>query len=334
MNSGADIDSWLTADNGQPCTVIGGALTIQQWNIKATDLAKMLPLVAVCGSVTIQQLSTGTLHGLDNLAYIGGSFFLAQNSRPWASGGEVNDISALSSLQYVGGAMSVTENLYLTESDIKTGFSSLKVAGAVNIEFYESPGLAKAGSMKECKVKDSDAIVGQNVEGTISMSIDSQAEITKAEFETGIKNGIAVIASVSADQVTISISPNTRRLRSSEWHGAGNRVHVDYVIMMPALTSSTAIATSMQAASPSALTASISQALVAVGITQAVSVTSLTARVSSTTTLGRTTTSTGLALESPPDSIAGSRASQSMVACIVCIASFLIECSPWLLPML
>jgi hypothetical protein len=158
LNTAADVNRWLTADNGSPCTVIGGALTIQQFNIKSQDLAKMLPLVAVCGSVTIQQLKTGTLQGLDNLKYIGGAFFLAQNARPWAFNGGVDDISALSSLGYVKGSMTVAQNFYLTKSDIQAGLSNVKVAGSVSIDFYNKPPsvpgamASRTGQMKKCKV--------------------------------------------------------------------------------------------------------------------------------------------------------------------------------------
>jgi hypothetical protein len=125
----------------------------------------MLPLVAVCGSVTIQQLSTGTLAGLDNLSYIGGAFFLAQNAMPWASTGKVDDISALSGLRYVGGAMTVAENYHLTKSDIDSSFLNLSVAGAVNIEFYDEPPSAsgtaiKTGSVESCTLSSSETSEG------------------------------------------------------------------------------------------------------------------------------------------------------------------------------
>jgi len=289
MNSVSDIDAWLTADDGQPCSVIGGSLTIQQWNIKAADLAKMMPLVAVCGSVTIQQLATGTLQGLNNLSYIGGSFFLAQNARPWASGGDVSDISALSNLMYVGGAMTVSENYYLTESNIGAGFRNLRVAGAVDINFYANPPTVpgavatKTGSVNQCTASLPSTISTAIVEGIVSITIDNATEVTTYRFKIGATNAIAAIAKVGADQVSITISANTRRLRLPEGRRTATSVRIDYVIQLLPNVSPSVIANNLNSATSSAALTSFTKAFSDVGITEIVSIASITSSISSIT---------------------------------------------------
>jgi hypothetical protein len=84
-----------------------------------------LPFTAVCGTVTIQQLALSSLSGLDNLEFISGSFTLQQN--PFAGLGDpLADISALTSLTYVGGALAVLQNNYLTESDMTGALATQK----------------------------------------------------------------------------------------------------------------------------------------------------------------------------------------------------------------
>jgi hypothetical protein len=287
MNSASDIDAWLTADSGQPCSVIGGSLTIQHWNIKAADLSKMMPLVAVCGSVAIQQLATGTLEGLNNLSYIGGSFFLAQNTAPWSSGGEVSDVSALSKLIYVGGAMTVTENYYLTEGSIAAAFSNLQVAGAVNIEFYGSPPTvagavaSKTGNVNECTNSIISTTSTVILEGSVSITIENTTVAFNQEFKTAMANAIAAVAKVPAEQVTVTINPNARRLRSIFGRRIAASLRIDYEIQMSPHASPSIIASNLNTATPSAATSSFTKALADADMRETVGVISITSSITS-----------------------------------------------------
>jgi hypothetical protein len=272
----------------------------------------MMPLVAVCGSVTIQQLATGTLEGLNNLSYIGGSFFLAQNARPWASGGDVSDISALSKLAYVGGAMTVAENYYLTESNMAAAFSNLSVAGAINIEVYGNPPavagavVSKTGSVNECTTSILAPTSTAIVEGSVSVSIDSAAAASTQDFKTGTTKAIAAVAKVAADQVTVSISSNTRRLRFLDGRRLAAALHIGYAIQISLYASASVVASNLNVAMPSVIESSFTNALADVGINQTVSVISITSSISFVTlsTTGASETR---------DSSAASRSSHNLI---------------------
>jgi len=138
LQSNADVNRFLKMDGGKPCTTLG-SLTIQSFSLSAAALAKMTPLKAVCGTVTIQQITTGTLEGLNNLEYIGGSFTMQQNSFPWSSKA-LTDVTALNKLAFVGGALFVKQNDGLNKNKLNAAFANTLVEGAKSMQNGAKPG--------------------------------------------------------------------------------------------------------------------------------------------------------------------------------------------------
>ena len=115
--------------------ILYGSLTIQN-GVTSTGLARLSSLKKVCGTVTLQQLNTQTLDGLDNLEIVTGSLTVQQNT---FNGGAADFLTSfgLDSLSYVGGNLFFSQNYYA--EDLGGNFGPLVVAG-VNLIMTRYPG--------------------------------------------------------------------------------------------------------------------------------------------------------------------------------------------------
>jgi hypothetical protein len=133
---------------------------------------------------------------------------------------------------------------------------------------------------------------GQQVTGTIAMTVDDISQLSQPAAITGLENAIAQVANVSADSVSVTVRAASRRLKSSE-RLLTVAALIDYVINVPVAASATII-TKMDTAPVATVTNAVTQAMSAQGITQTFSVTSITAQAAaiqapSTTVTSQTT---------------------------------------------